>query len=453
MEQEFWAEYVLENQVNDEPRADYRPVFAPELTPRVRGLSPREAALEVNLWCAEHVTYRFNDSPTADPLTTYYRSHGRCGEQSVFTVAAMRSVGIPARQVYVPRWSHCDDNHAWVEVFVEGDWHYLGACEPEPVLDRGWFTTPARRAMVVRSRRRDGTYENQTARYAPTQLWRFHTGLPNARLTLWLLNDGAFHPVWAMHTDRRGDAAAELGRGDLLATVQAPNAWGELLCKGKTSSEFTIPLGKPDFQPGRVLRFEAPDPPTFFPPSLTPAQQARRREMLAQAEERRELWAAAHPREAAAPPRPGGQGFPPPLQNRSVAATRLPCGDQLFVMGPPGAALTPPAATPEQLLRPQPMPMKVAGPYLLAWIRRGEEPTAHFLNELAAMDAPFPVPLRLMEDEPPSDLPRMLGFEPERLPFLALVGKDGLCYYAAGGYQVGSAALTARLARFLLENS
>ena len=38
-------------------------------------------------------------------------------EESAFLVSALRSVGIPARQVYVPRWSHCGDNHArssWV---------------------------------------------------------------------------------------------------------------------------------------------------------------------------------------------------------------------------------------------------------------------------------------------------------------------------------------------------
>lgn len=61
-------------------------------------------------------------------------------------------VGIPARQCYVPRWAHCDDNHAWVEVWADGDWHYLGACEPEPVLDKGWFTAAASKAMLVHAK-------------------------------------------------------------------------------------------------------------------------------------------------------------------------------------------------------------------------------------------------------------------------------------------------------------
>ncbi|MCK7531013.1 MAG: hypothetical protein MZV63_08210 [Marinilabiliales bacterium] len=39
-----------------------------------------------------------------------------------------------------------------MEVWTNGQWHYMGACEPEPVPDRGWFTEPARRAMLVHTR-------------------------------------------------------------------------------------------------------------------------------------------------------------------------------------------------------------------------------------------------------------------------------------------------------------
>ena len=82
-----------------------------------------------------------------------YRSgKGRCGEESTFAVTAYRSVGIAARRVYTPRWAHCDDNHAWVEVFVDGEWHFLGACEPEEVLDTGWFSGPANQAILIHTR-------------------------------------------------------------------------------------------------------------------------------------------------------------------------------------------------------------------------------------------------------------------------------------------------------------
>ena len=71
-------------------------------------------------------------------------------------------MGIPARQVYTPRWAHTDDNHAWVEAWADGQWHFLGACEPEPVLDLGWFNAPASRSMLMHTKvfgRYDGPEE------------------------------------------------------------------------------------------------------------------------------------------------------------------------------------------------------------------------------------------------------------------------------------------------------
>ena len=48
--------------------------------------------------------------------------------------------------------AHCDDNHAWVEVWAEGRWYFLGACEPEEVLNKGWFSHASSRALLVHSR-------------------------------------------------------------------------------------------------------------------------------------------------------------------------------------------------------------------------------------------------------------------------------------------------------------
>ncbi|MEG0578620.1 MAG: transglutaminase-like domain-containing protein, partial [Niameybacter sp.] len=98
---------------------------------------------------------------TTCPLTTLRNAYGRCGEESVLGVAAFRSVGIPARQAYTPRWAHCDDNHAWVEVWTDGEWHFLGACEPEATLDSGWFQLSASRGMLIQSKVFATTVENE----------------------------------------------------------------------------------------------------------------------------------------------------------------------------------------------------------------------------------------------------------------------------------------------------
>ncbi|MBQ9951685.1 MAG: hypothetical protein IJO98_06060 [Clostridia bacterium] len=144
--------FVLFPRVNDERPAFYQEYIYGELAERLEGKTMAEAALEVNVWTCERATYQITDDRTADAMTVLRRTFGRCGEESTLLVSSLRSVGIPARQVYAPRWSHCDDNHAWVEAWVDGKWWYLGACEPEPVLDSGWFTAAASKAMLVHTR-------------------------------------------------------------------------------------------------------------------------------------------------------------------------------------------------------------------------------------------------------------------------------------------------------------
>ena len=150
-EREF-RHFVVPVRVNNENLDSSRAVFYRELKPRVEHLSMQEAILEVNHWCHEHVTYRPSDGRTSSPLASLRTAYGRCGEESTFTVAALRAVGIPARQVYTPRWAHTDDNHAWVEAWADGHWYFLGACEPEPVLNLGWFNESASRGMLMHTK-------------------------------------------------------------------------------------------------------------------------------------------------------------------------------------------------------------------------------------------------------------------------------------------------------------
>ena len=113
-----WKHFVLPPRINNEALDSSRVVFYEELKDRVKGMSMEEAILEVNHWCHEKVSYRASDGRTSNPLSAVSQAIGRCGEESTFTVAALRSVGIPARQVYTPRWAHTDDNHAWVEAWA-----------------------------------------------------------------------------------------------------------------------------------------------------------------------------------------------------------------------------------------------------------------------------------------------------------------------------------------------
>ncbi|MBP5413427.1 MAG: transglutaminase domain-containing protein, partial [Bacteroidales bacterium] len=234
--EDIFRHFVLVYRVNNENLDTARMVFYRELKERVKDMSMEEAALEVNHWCHEHVAYRASDSRTSAPLATMRTSLGRCGEESTFTVTALRSVGIPARQCYTPRWAHCDDNHAWVEVYVDGEWKFLGACEPEPRLDMGWFSVPSTRCMMVHTkafgkykgdeevvRRTDLFSElNLLSHYAPTRHLTVRTltgnGDPMDSITIMfkMYNYAEYYTLATYLTDEKGEASITTGLGDIM---------------------------------------------------------------------------------------------------------------------------------------------------------------------------------------------------------------------------------------------
>lgn len=150
--EDIFLNYVLQCRINNENLEYNRDYFYDEIMPRVADKTVIEAVIEANYWCLEKVTYTGNDPRTMSPFTLIKNTKGRCGEESVFTVSALRSIGIPARQVYTPLWAHSESNHAWVEVYIDNKWQFLGACEPEPVLNRGWFGEPCSKGMLMYTR-------------------------------------------------------------------------------------------------------------------------------------------------------------------------------------------------------------------------------------------------------------------------------------------------------------
>lgn len=242
----LFRHFVLPVRVNNENLDSSRWVFYNELKDRVRGLSMKEAILEVNHWCHEKVTYQPSDARTSSPLASIRSAYGRCGEESTFTVAALRSVGIPARQVYTPRWAHTDDNHAWVEAWADGKWYFLGACEPEAVLNLGWFNAPASRAMLMHTRAfgdyngpeevvlrtNNFTEINLIDNYAKTARIDFRVtdgnGNPveGAKVEFKIYNYAEFYTAVTKYTDSEGKTFLTSGLGDLLVWASKNNRYG-----------------------------------------------------------------------------------------------------------------------------------------------------------------------------------------------------------------------------------
>ena len=305
LSREAYEQYVLCPRVNDEDLSDHRALFYSQLWDRVKDLPQEEAALEVNRWCREQASYQAQDDRTASPLTVYRCGSGRCGEESAFLVSALRAVGLAARQVYAPRWSHCDDNHAWVEVLCEGKWRFLGACEPEPVLDRGWFNTAASRAMLVHSRTfgpvadlalhgaplgRQGQalYHNQTARYARTKTYTFRAE-PGEIITLEVLNESRFCPIATLTADQQGEVQVELGMGDLHLS----NREKEAFCHGEREdgAELALPAPCVHWTP---FDFRAPRDAPVNPTPLDEAQRQARAAVLAAGTAKRQARMAGY---------------------------------------------------------------------------------------------------------------------------------------------------------------
>ena len=345
-EREF-RHFVLPLRTNNEDLDSARLVFYDELKARVQGMSMKEAVLEVNHWCHEKMTYQPSDGRTHAPLASVKNALGRCGEESTFCVAALRSVGIPARQVYTPRWAHQDSNHAWVEAWADGEWVFIGACEPEPVLNLGWFNAPASRAMLTHTKvfgKYDGPEEvvlrtpgyteiNLIGNYAKSAQAGFRVvsteGAPveGARVDFCIYNSSQFYPAVSKYTDADGRTFLSAGLGDMFVWASKDGAYGYEVCRFGKDTEVTIALEMPDqvghdggnqvgHDGGRHSRLDDPtrhsrlDRESFYHimpppedvvlPEVTPAQRAENDRRMAYEDSVRKAYMAGFPDQAVA---------------------------------------------------------------------------------------------------------------------------------------------------------
>lgn len=286
--------FVLPFRVNNENLDSCRMVFYSELKDRVKNLSLYDAVLEVNHWCHEKVTYTPSDSRTSSPLASLKTAYGRCGEESTFAVSAFRAVGIPARQVYTPRWAHTDDNHAWVEVWVDGKWYFLGACEPEPVLNLAWFNAPASRGMLMHTKvfgnysgpedvvnkSSNFTEINIIDNYAPcstvniTVVDTLNNPVPDAKVEFKLYNYAELYSIATKKSDVNGKTSLMAGKGDLVVWASKDGIYGFKQVSFKEDADETVVLDKDKNSTYSVELTLVPPVENANLPEVTPEQRA-----------------------------------------------------------------------------------------------------------------------------------------------------------------------------------
>lgn len=286
----IYRHFVLPVRVNNENLDRFREKMYREIKYRIKGLSLKEAVLEINHWCHEKVEYRGTDIRTSSPMNVVKSAFGRCGEESTFTVSALRTVAIPARQCYTPRWAHTDDNHAWVEVWINGKWFYLGACEPEPDLNITWFDENAKRTMLVHTKafgkykgiektlRKNNRFAelNLLDHYTKTSILKvkvLNTNLEpvkNAAVRFLLYNYSEFYPLAEKYTNNYGITSFETGYGDLLIWANKNNTFGFKKASLNSGNLFEIILDKKGTE-------EYTRDIDLVPPRKDPAQETARK--------------------------------------------------------------------------------------------------------------------------------------------------------------------------------
>ena len=143
---------------------------------------------------------------------------------------------------------------------MDGKWYFLGACEPEPVLNLGWFNAPASRGMLMHTKvfgRYEGAEEvmsvtptyteiNVIGNYAPTAKASVTVvdagGVPvdSACVEFKLYNYAEFYTVATKYTSTSGICGLTAGKGDMLVWASKDGHFGFARLSFGKQSELTV---------------------------------------------------------------------------------------------------------------------------------------------------------------------------------------------------------------------
>lgn len=112
-----FCRYVLPYRVNDEPLSAWRDTLRNEYGHLIVGIDdPIKAFTKVYSTLVKKFNKINNvEDGSQDVLSLHRTLKGTCGQRSIYIVAVLRSLGIPAAYDYVPFWgNYSTSGHAWV---------------------------------------------------------------------------------------------------------------------------------------------------------------------------------------------------------------------------------------------------------------------------------------------------------------------------------------------------
>lgn len=232
--------YILPHRVSQEPLENFTQLYKDTLYELIEDAKDmREAVLRINEWVFTKMKYEPTERWDQNALTTIKRGFGRCEEMANLFIKALRTVYIPTRKVYTPWWPFTDGNHAWVEVWIDGKWRFLGGGEPTE-LDNAWFAIPSKRVAIVLGpvygemekgkepiykKKKGLTIINSTPNYLkPIELSVkvFKEDVPQESVGVYLCvyNYSSLPPVAYKLTDKEGKANFLVGMTDLFVYAE-----------------------------------------------------------------------------------------------------------------------------------------------------------------------------------------------------------------------------------------
>jgi len=258
--EDVFRHFVLPHRITQEPLEDWREQFYEELLPLVEDeVNIEVAAVKVNLWITEQMTFKQTHGRDQAPLTTIKRGYGRCEESMIIYIAAARAVGIPCRPASVPYWNFTDSNHAWVEIWTPDGWKYTG--EAENSLSRGWFSKTTERATLVTSeaygyfdspdaiKKENGTTLISSIRYYTdfdncriVVKDQKDKPVKNAQVNLYAASFGGLFSLFSNKTDKDGEISLPLGKSSVYVIAHKDGMTGSSLFNTIESSELELTI-------------------------------------------------------------------------------------------------------------------------------------------------------------------------------------------------------------------